>query len=184
MSRKSRGLGRYLSYALRHNPGELGLELAPGGWVPTAALLAALQARRPRLTAEDLEETIREDGKRRFSTSTDGALVRANQGHSVPVDLQLEAREPPATLWHGTTEEAAASIRTEGIRKMGRHHVHLSADPETALRVARRRPRPAVLRVRAGEMAAAGHRFYLSDNGVWLTDTVPPKYVEHDEAQP
>lgn len=185
MGRRSRGLGRYLSYVLRHNPEELGLELRPGGWVSMEALLTALQIRRRDLTRADIELVVSEDEKRRFSTSVVpgvGELIRANQGHSVQVDLQLDRREPPSLLWHGTTAAAAASIRTQGILKMGRHHVHMSSDPETARRVTRRLAEPVVLRVRAGEAALAGVAFYVSDNGVWLAEFIPPEYVEVDGA--
>lgn len=174
---RSKGLGRYLSYVLRHNPAELHLELEAGGWVSTRALLLALQASRPDTTMDDLRGVVREDSKGRFSMSDDGERFRANQGHSVEVDLDLVAKDPPPVLYHGTSADLLPTLLGEGLRKMQRHHVHLSADPATALQVARRRPHPVVLVVGSGRMAADGVPFFLSTNGVWLVESVSPAYL-------
>lgn len=174
---RSKGLGRYLSYVLRHNPAELNLELEAGGWVSTRDLLAALQASRPSTTVDDLHEVVREDSKGRFSLSDDGERIRANQGHSVEVDLDLVAKAPPPVLYHGTSADLLSTLLVEGLRKMQRHHVHLSADPATALQVARRRSRPVVLTVSAGQMASDGVVFFLSTNGVWLVESVGSIYL-------
>lgn len=174
---KAKDLGRYLSYVLRHNPGELGLTLDAGGWVRTTHLLAALQAGRPDTSMDDLREVVRKDSKNRFSFSDDEEGFRANQGHSVEVDLHLAEQAPPDTLYHGTSADLLPTLLAEGLRKMQRHHVHLSADPATALQVARRRPHPIVLAVRSGQMAADKIAFFLSANGVWLVDSVAPAYL-------
>ncbi len=174
---KAKDLGRYLSYVLRHNPGELGLTLDAGGWTSSTVLLAALQAGRPNTTMNDLREVVLKDSKGRFSFSPDETLFRANQGHSVDVDLKLTKHIPPATLYHGTSSDLIPTLLVEGLRKMQRHHVHLSADLATALQVARRRPRPVVLVVRADRMSEDGIAFYLSANDVWLVDAVAPTYL-------
>jgi putative RNA 2'-phosphotransferase len=165
MVRTSKRLSRHL----RHAPGEIGLELGPGGWVRVDDLLAALRASWTRSSRSD---------KQRFAFDESGSSIRANQGHSVPVDLGLAEATPPDRLFHGTVGAALPAIRREGLRPMARHHVHLSPDLETAVRVGARRGRPVVLSVDAGRMAAAGHRFRVSANGVWLVDAVPPEYLD------
>lgn len=164
-------LSRRLSYLLRHAPHEAGLTLAPGGWVPLAPLLRHLNA-----TRAQVEAVVTHCDKGRFSLR--GDHIRANQGHSVPVDLQLEPASPPARLYHGTHAGALSAIREGGLRPMNRHHVHLSPDPDTARRVGARRGSPVVLTIRAGEMRTAGHLFFVSENGVWLVDTVPPAFID------
>ena len=170
-------VSKYLSRHLRHEPERLGLELGPGGWVGVDTLLAALAARAFTLTREELQEVVDRNDKRRFSFDESGTRIRANQGHSIEVDLGLVPVEPPAVLYHGTARSRLDAILAEGLRKMGRHHVHLSADSETATRVGIRHGKPVVLEVAAAAMAADGHIFLVSDNGVWLTDTVPPAYL-------
>lgn len=178
MSGRRGGLGRYLSYVLRHDPADLGLVLEAGGWVQVVDLLAALN-RRPgsAATVEDLREVVRTDSKGRFSLSEDETRMRANQGHSTEVDLQLAPATPPEHLYHGTSLDLFWTIMSQGLRKMQRHHVHLSADIVTARQVASRRPRPVVFYVFAAAHAAAGAQYYLSDNGVWLVDAVPPDHL-------
>lgn len=124
-----------------------------------------------------LDEVVTTNDKQRFAFSDDGLFIRANQGHSVTVDLQLEPCEPPEVLYHGTVANALAAIQAEGLMPMSRQHVHLSADRETADRVGSRRGKPTILTVRSGQMWRDGHRFYQSANGVWLTDAVPPAYL-------
>ncbi|HEX8560006.1 MAG TPA: RNA 2'-phosphotransferase [Pyrinomonadaceae bacterium] len=171
-------VSKYLSKHLRHEPARLGLALAPGGWVGVGELLEACARRGFPVSREELAEVVARNDKRRFSFDETGARVRANQGHSVEVDLQLEARTPPAVLYHGTAGRAVEAILAAGgLRKMGRHHVHLSADAETARRVGARHGRPVVFAVDAARMAADGHDFYVSANGVWLTDSVPAGYL-------
>ncbi|WP_155298902.1 RNA 2'-phosphotransferase [Deinococcus kurensis] len=166
-----RALSRRLSYLLRHAPHEAGLTLAPGGWVPLAPVLAHLH-----VTRAQIEAAVTHCDKQRFSLR--GDHIRANQGHSVPVDLQLAPATPPALLYHGTHPAALEAIRREGLRPMNRHHVHLSSDPDTARRVGARRGSPVILTIRAGEMHAASVTFSVSENGVWLVDRVAPAYID------
>lgn len=173
MIRVSKRLARHL----RHAPGEIGLRLGDGGWAPVAELLEALGRHGFRVSRAELDEVVAANDKRRFAFDETGTLIRASQGHSVPVELGLPEAAPPAVLFHGTVGAALAAIRREGLRPMRRHHVHLSATEETAVRVGARRGQPVVLRVAAARMAADGHRFYVSANGVWLTDAVPPEYL-------
>jgi putative RNA 2'-phosphotransferase len=168
---------KFLSKYLRHAPDKLGLTLAPGAWVSVAALLAAAARHGMPLTRAELDEVVARNNKRRFSYDETGERIRANQGHSVAVDLQLEPAVPPDLLYHGTGERTAEAIRREGLRKMRRHHVHLSPDVATALMVGRRHGRPVVFEVRAAALHAVGSPFYRSENGVWLVDAVPPGYL-------
>ena len=170
-------ISKYLSKHLRHQPERLGLTLQPGGWVPVVDLLAACARHNVPLSRAELDEVVARNNKRRFSFDPTGTLIRANQGHSVAVDLQLEPVEPPAVLYHGTGHGAAERITREGLRRMARHHVHLSSDRETARIVGARHGHPVVFAVDAAAMRAAGHLFYRSDNGVWLVDHVPPAYL-------
>ena len=168
---------KYLARHLRHEPGRLGLELAPGGWVRVDELLQACSARSFALTMDELREVVEKNNKRRFSFDETETWIRASQGHSVEVDLGLDAVEPPAVLFHGTSERSLGSIMATGLNRMERHHVHLSEDLATAYAVGKRHGRPVVLRVSAREMAAAGHQFYVTDNRVWLTAEVPAIYL-------
>lgn len=167
-------VSKYLSRHLRHQPERLGLTLAPGGWVGVDELLAACAAHGMTLTRAELDEIVRRNDKQRYRFDESGTRIRASQGHSVEVDLDLPPVEPPAVLFHGTNVRALPQILAEGLHPMGRHHVHLSADADTARRVGSRRGRPVVLVVDAAGMAAGGSAFFRSDNGVWLTDQVPP----------
>lgn len=165
-----------MSLALRHRPGRFGLTLDRAGWVPVTDLLAAL-----RLSRADLDAVVTGNDKQRFAVArgADGVdRIRASQGHSVPVDLGLAPAAPPELLFHGTSDSSLPAIRTEGLQRGRRHHVHLSPDVATARRVgARRAGTVVVLTVEAAAMAEHGFVFYRSDNGVWLTDTVPPAYL-------
>lgn len=173
-------LSKRVAHALRHAPWVYELELDEEGWAPVAQLLSALrQARREwrDLTEEDLEAMIAHSAKRRYEMR-DGR-IRALYGHSLPGKLKKERAQPPEVLYHGTSPEAAARIRVEGLKPMGRQYVHLSTDPETAMQVGKRKSRrPVVLRVRAGEAHRAGIPFYRGNEHVWLADHVPPEYIE------
>ena len=168
---------KYVAKHLRHAPHELGITLQPGGWVPVDDLLAAAAKHGFPITYDDLLECVETNDKQRFAFDPSGELIRANQGHSVEVDLQLEASEPPEILYHGTVERFLPSILKDGLVKGKRHHVHLSRDVETARKVGARRGIPVILKVDAGRMHRAGHTFLLSANGVWLTDSVLPEYL-------
>jgi len=169
---------KFLSLVLRHDPGKIGVTLDDAGWTDVAALLTACAAQGVVITREELAQIVATSDKQRFALSPDGTRIRANQGHSVEVDLELPPATPPARLYHGTVAGVLPAIRAEGLTKQARHHVHLSADLETATRVGGRRGKPVVLVIRADEMAAAGHVFFCSANGVWLTDHVPPELID------
>jgi putative RNA 2'-phosphotransferase len=171
-------VSKYLSKHLRHTPHLLGLTLYPGGWVVIEELLAACATRGFFITRSELETVVTHNDKKRFSFDPTGKLIRANQGHTVKVDLQLDTRVPPDILYHGTGAKAVNAILEEGLKKMSRHHVHLSSEIETATKVGRRHGKPVVFAVSALTMHEAGFTFYCSDNGVWLVDFVPSTYLQ------
>ena len=168
MIRVSKRLARHL----RHDPAGLGLTLSPDGWTEVDTLLRALT-----ITREELDEVVETNNKRRFAFDETGTRIRASQGHSVSVDLGLADATPPGILFHGTVAKFLDAIFHEGLRPMNRHAVHLSATLDTARKVGARRGKPVVLRVDAAGMAAVGHAFQVSANGVWLTESVPPEYL-------
>jgi putative RNA 2'-phosphotransferase len=169
---------KFLSLVLRHDPATIGLVLDPAGWVDVDVLLAALAAHGRAWTRAELDELVRTSDKQRFALSPDGTRIRANQGHSVEVELGYAPAAPPERLYHGTVAAALDAIRRDGLLPMARHAVHLSPDRETAVKVGGRRGAPVILVVRAGDMHRAGHVFSVSANGVWLVDRVPPEFLE------
>lgn len=172
---------RLLSLALRHQPDVLGLALDEAGWVAVVDLLRGLAAHGEPCSQAELEWVVESSPKQRFALSADGLRIRANQGHSVAVELGLEPREPPEVLFHGTSRAVLPAIRCEGLRRGTQTHVHLSADEGTANVVARRRAGAIViLRIRARALHQIGQTFYRSENGVWLTTHVPPDYLQPD----
>lgn len=173
----STAASRFLAWALRHAPHEVGLVLDRAGWAPVDAVLAACHARGVRLDHAGLAALVAASDKQRFALSPDGQRIRAVQGHSVPVELEHPEHAPPASLFHGTVARFLASIEAQGLVPGQRHHVHLSADATTAAAVGRRRGAAVVLVVGAHAMAAEGHRFFLSPNGVWLTAHVPARFL-------
>ena len=177
-------ISKYLSKHLRHEPERLGLGLAPGGWVPIEELLAAAADDGVRISRAELLEVVRSSDKQRFAFDETAERIRANQGHSTPVDLQLEPAEPPALLFHGTPAGSVAVILREGLKKMDWHHVHLSVDEATARKVGARRGVPVVLTIDAAAMRRAGIPFFRSANGVWLVDVVPPAYLRPPSGRP
>ncbi|RYY11567.1 MAG: RNA 2'-phosphotransferase [Cytophagaceae bacterium] len=170
-------LSKFLSQHLRHQPQAIGLTLQEGGWANVPDLLVACAAHGHPLTRDELEAIVEDNDKQRFAFDEAGQRIRAQQGHSVAVDLQLAPAEPPAVLYHGTVPAALPAIRAAGLQKMKRHHVHLSPDEATARRVGQRRGQPTLLAVDAAALHAAGGVFFKSGNGVWLVDTVPPQYL-------
>lgn len=171
-------VSKYLSKHLRHEPERLGLTLAPGGWVRIDDLLIACAERGFVLSVTDLFEVVRDNDKQRFSFDETGMLIRANQGHSTEVDLQLEPVEPPPVLYHGTAAVNVAAILENGLQKMARHHVHLSLDTTTATKVGQRHGKPVLFEVDSAAMYAQGILFYCSANGVWLVDEVKPAFLK------
>jgi len=178
MNRRNDDTSRFLSYVLRHRPDDIGLTLDPEGWVDVEELLEACRAHGRVITRKHLDHVVATNNKKRFAFSENGARIRASQGHSVQVDLGYEPATPPELLYHGTVRRFLDSIRVAGLVRGSRHHVHLSADRETAETVGARRGRAVVLTIRAGEMARREIPFYRSANGVWLTEHVPPEYVD------
>ena len=168
---------KFLSYVLRHHPDAIGIELDANGWVAVDELIKKANASGKRFNRALLDRIVAENDKKRFAFNEDQTLIRASQGHSVEVELSYAPIEPPETLFHGTVAKFMQSIMEQGLIKGSRHHVHLSADLETASKVGQRRGKPVILTVRSGDMHKAGHAFYKSENGVWLTETVPPIYL-------
>ncbi len=180
--RRKQSTSRFLSYVLRHNPDAIGLSLDRQGWAEVDELLERAQAAGVPLDRATLLRVVAENDKQRFALSPDGRRIRARQGHSIPVDLGLTPVQPPEFLYHGTARRNLPSIRRQGLLRGKRHHVHLSPDEATALQVGRRYGEPVVLRIRAGEMHRDGHRFYLTENRVWLTEHVPPGYIDFPDS--
>ena len=170
-------ISKYLSLVLRHDPSAAGITLDTEGWVDVAVLLAGAAQHGVSFTFVELEEVVQTNDKQRFALSSDRRRIRANQGHSVNVDLGLNPETPPAVLYHGTVERFVESIMTSGLEKRARQHVHLSPDIATATKVGSRRGQPVILKIAAANMHAAGFHFFRSANGVWLTDQVPPEYI-------
>ena len=166
-------ISKFLSLVLRHNPEVIDLTLDANGWAYIDALITMAREKGMHLSRATIQTVVRDSDKQRFAISQDGLRIRANQGHSIPINLALPASIPPEILYHGTTKRFLASIRHEGIKPGKRIHVHLSSDEETAVKVGSRHGMPAVLRVRADQMHRDGFHFFLSENGVWLTDWVP-----------
>jgi putative RNA 2'-phosphotransferase len=174
-SRKADKAGLFLCLVLRHKPSAAHVTADAQGWVDIAALIAGSQGR---LTRPIIEEIVATNNKQRFAISEDGKKIRAKQGHSIPIDLQLEPVIPPDVLYHGTYPGAVPSIGREGLNKMQRHHVHMAEDTTTATSVGMRKGAPVVFIVNAKAMHAAGFKFYRSENGVWLADRVPPEFLK------
>lgn len=171
-------VSKLLALALRHQPSALGLSLDAHGWASVDDVLRGLHDQGLAISAEELEDVVATSDKQRFALSADGTRIRANQGHSIAVDLGLTPASPPERLFHGTTTRFGESIREKGLLPGARTHVHLSLDEATATTVARRRRGPhVILGVRAGDLHREGHTFYRSQNGVWLTDRVPPTHL-------
>ena len=173
---------KFLAGVLRHNPGKIGVELDAAGWVDVDVLLAAVKRGGRRMGRERLDYVVEHNNKKRFEYDASGTRIRASQGHSVPVDLGYESCVPPETLFHGTARRSLDSILSEGLKPGRRHHVHLSIDIETAIKVGARHGKPAVLVVAAARMHEAGHEFFRSTNGVWLTEHVAPQYLSPTSA--
>ncbi len=175
-------LSKFLSLILRHKPEVVGITLDENGWADVQELLDKIKQSGKEINFEQLQEIVANNDKKRFTFDETRQKIRANQGHSIAVKLNLGAIQPPDILYHGTAKKYVPSIMEKGLLKGKRQHVHLSGDRETAIKVGRRHGKPKVLIVHAAKMAEEGHVFYQSKNMVWLTDHVPPNYIE--EASP
>lgn len=169
-------LSRFLSFILRHKPESIGIKLDEHGWARVDELISGVN-KTHFLTMEMLEEIVRTDEKMRYSFNSDKTLIRANQGHSIPVDVEPKELDPPSVLYHGTAEKYVDSIEKNGLIPKSRLYVHLSSDFETAVNVGSRHGNPVVYSVDAKSMLRDGYKFYLSENGVWLTNEVPASYL-------
>lgn len=174
-----RDTSKFISLILRHKPEEIGISLDEHGWANVNELISGIAKTQP-FTMEMLEEIVSTDDKGRYSFNEDKTLIRANQGHSIPVDVELEQVTPPEHLYHGTGEKYVSSIEAQGLIPKSRLYVHLSPDYATAEKVGSRHGKPVVYRISAEQMANDGYLFYKSVNGVWLTKEVPAKYLERD----
>jgi putative RNA 2'-phosphotransferase len=170
-------ISKFLSQILRHRPDKIGLSLDENGWADVAALLEKVAEKGTVIDRKTLQMVVDTNDKKRFAFSDDGLRIRASQGHSIDIDLDLKPQAPPETLFHGTAESSLKSIRREGLLPMRRQHVHLSKDLETAQKVGGRHGKVVVLTINTGEMARQQYKFYLSDNSVWLTDSVPVSFI-------
>ncbi len=169
---------KFLSYILRHNPKAIDLTLDAQGWADVEELMMKANQSGKRFTFPILEEVVANNNKKRFAFNEDKTKIRANQGHSLRIDLGYTPVEPPEILYHGTATRFINSIRKKGLIKGSRHHVHLSEDVATAKAVGARHGVPVILKVKAKEMHKAGLHFYKSENGVWLTEHVPTSYLQ------
>jgi putative RNA 2'-phosphotransferase len=174
---------KFLSLILRHSPETIGLNLDTNGWAMVDELLLKMAKQKHVLSKEALIEIVETNDKKRFVFSEDGSKIRANQGHSIDIDLNLTSQIPPEILYHGTVSKYLDSIKLEGLKKMNRQHVHLSKDLETAIKVGSRRGEAIILTIDTSTMLNNGLIFYLSDNGVWLTDHVPAQYIDFNGRQ-
>ena len=171
-------ISKFMSFVLRHQPQSIGLTLDAAGWADVAELLARAATAGRAITRDQLDEVVATNDKRRFALSDDGLRIRANQGHSVDVELGLEPLAPPPALFHGTATRFKASILRTGLDRRSRHHVHLTEDLAIGRAVGSRYGVPVILRIDAAAMAAAGQVFFRSDNAVWLVDSVPARFIE------
>lgn len=180
--RKTR-ISKFLSLVLRHKPETIGLVLDESGWVDVEKLLVACSKNNFAFSKEELAEVVATNDKKRFAFDKSKTKIRASQGHSIQIKIEFEEKKPPPTLFHGTAEAKVKLILENGLRKMSRHHVHLSSDVETARKVGNRHGKPVILQIEIKAMLEKGFKFYISANGVWLTDSVPPEFLRIYEAK-
>ncbi|AMO20308.1 RNA 2'-phosphotransferase [Flavobacterium columnare] len=173
-----KNISKFLSLILRHSPETIHLKLDENGWADVEELITKSNKNRKALDFETLQYVVETNDKKRFTFNEDLTKIRANQGHSISVDLELQPQTPPDELYHGTVAKFIDTILKDGIQKMNRQHVHLSKDKETAIKVGNRRGTAIILKINTHQMAKDGYLFYCSENGVWLTDEVPPKYIQ------
>lgn len=171
-------LSVFISLVLRHKPETVGITLDEHGWANVEELLRGINETGRKISMEILEDIVATDNKQRYSFNEDKTLIRANQGHSIPVDVELKEQNPPEILYHGTATRFLNSILNDGLKPMSRLYVHLSKDIETAWKVGKRHGDPVILKINSRDMYKDGYKFYLSENGVWLTEKVDAKYFE------
>ena len=177
MSNKVKHISKLMSLVLRHQPDVIGAELDENGWLSVDELMEGIRKKGIKIDFDLLVEVVETNNKQRFAFNDERTKIRASQGHSVKVDVELKVSVPPAILYHGTVARFLDAINEKGLLPMSRQHVHLSKDLATARNVGGRRGSPVILKVKAEEMHAEGFTFYISENGVWLTDHVPANYI-------
>lgn len=170
-------ISKFIALILRHKPETIGISLDEHGWANVDELIEGI-SKQYEFNMEMLEEIVATDNKKRYSFNEDHTLIRANQGHSVKVDVQLKKSNPPDILYHGSAEKYQEFIDKQGLRPKSRLYVHLSKDYDTAVNVGKRHGKPVIYKVNSRKMEQDGYRFFLSENGVWLTESVPAKYLE------
>lgn len=175
--KENKRISKFLSYVLRHNPGMISIELDANGWTDVENLIRCAHANGVEFDFDILKHVVETNSKKRFSFNDTFDKIRASQGHSIEVELGYKPLKPPPVLYHGTGINSVDLILKNGLEKKGRHHVHLSSDIQTAINVGQRHGKPVVLKILSAQMHEDAFEFYLSDNGVWLTDCVPAKYL-------
>ena len=179
--KRHKQISKFLSLILRHQPEKAGLKLDKNGWATVDELIAGCRKNNFTFTLEELKIVVADNDKQRFSFDETGTKIRANQGHSVPVEIEFERKTPPAVLYHGTAEKNISAILENGLTKMSRHHVHLSDDVQTARKVGMRYGKPVIFKVDTAKMLADGFEFLISANGIWLIENVPPQFLRLNE---
>ncbi|AKP44796.1 TPA: RNA 2'-phosphotransferase [Clostridioides difficile] len=177
MSKKDK-LSIFISLILRHKPETIGIKLDDYGYADVNELIEKINNTGRNINIEILEQIVKEDNKQRYSFNDDRSKIRANQGHSINVNVELRELEPPKYLYHGTATRFLDNIKNEGIIKQSRLYVHLSRDIDIAVKVGKRHGTPVILKINTGKMYENGYKFYLSENNVWLCEYIPFKYVE------
>lgn len=179
--KKKKKISKFLSLILRHQPEVIGLNLDENGWVSVEKLIKACADYGKPFTSTELREVVETNDKKRFAFDETETKIRASQGHSIELEIEFEEKIPPKILYHGTAEENIGVIFAEGLKKMNRHHVHLSSETETAVTVGTRYGKPVIFEIDTVTMTAEGFEFYVSANGVWLVESVPPKFLKMNE---
>ena len=181
MSERLVKLGRFISLILRHSPETIGIKLDENGWGDVEELITLMNKNRRKIDIDTLKEIVETNNKKRYEFSDNFKKIRACQGHSINVDVELEQAVPPEFLYHGTAVKNIESIKKDGIKKASRQHVHLSSDYNTAYNVGKRHGKPYIIKVLSGKMGEDGKKFYISKNEVWLSDDIETEYLVFEE---